>query len=94
MPSDNTAPVQLTPLGKLFFASLVSWIMNGTKFNWNVKGEPEKIEIMAKAVIASKQFQDELKRPGATVESVIEKLNQKNAAALEFETQTGMKWLL
>jgi len=92
MPSTPTT--ELTPLGKLFFASLVSWIMNGTPLNWNIKGDPEKVEAMAKAVVASKRFQDELKREGATVESVISKLNDKNKFAQEFEAVTGAKWLL
>lgn len=84
----------LSPVGKLFFASLIGWIMNGTKFNWKLKGEPAIVQAMAKAAIASKEFQDEYKRPGATVDTVMEKLNAKAAAAAEYEKLSGQKWPL
>jgi hypothetical protein len=85
---------ELTPVGKLFFASLLGWIMNGTKFNWKLKAEPKVAEAFSNVVLASKAFQDEIKRQGATVDTVIEKLNAKTKAASEFEAATGQKWPL
>lgn len=88
------ASFELTPVGKLFYASLLGWVMNGTKFNWKIKGEPKAVEAMTKAIVASKAFQEEIKSQTATVDSVIEKLNNKTLAAAEFEKVTGQKWPL
>ena len=85
---------QLSPIGKLFFASLLGWMMHDTKFNWKIKGNPGQIQAMTRAIIASKRFQDEMKRPGATVESVISRLNLKNLTAQQFQTLTGQPWPL
>jgi hypothetical protein len=90
----NTSKTELSPTGKLFFASLASWITKDTKLNWNIKGEPKKIAAMTKAVFASKKFHQELTKPGISVDSIIDKLNEKTKAAAEFEEATGIKWPL
>ncbi len=81
----------LTPVGKLFFGSLVAWIVKGGTLNWKVRGEGAKMQALAKAVIASKRFQEELKNPEATIDSVIEKMNLKNMSSQEFEELTGTR---
>jgi hypothetical protein len=87
--SDN----KLSPIGKLFFASVIGWIF-GKKLNMKLRGDPEKVQAVANAIIASKKFQDELKKPGATIESVLKALNLKKEMAKQFEEISGMPWPL
>lgn len=86
---------KLSAVGKLFFASLVTGIMAGVgRSIMKLKGTPEQIKAITDAIIASKQFQDEVKKPGATVESVIQKMHLKNLTAAEFKKLTGKPWPL
>lgn len=85
---------KLTPVGKLFFGSLLAWMVKGGTLNWKVKGDPAKLQAMVKAIFASKRFQDELSKPGATIESCLEKLNLRNISSKEFEEITGISWPL
>lgn len=85
---------KLSPVGKLFFGSLLAWMAKGAALNWKVKGDPKKLEAMAKAIFASKRFQDELKKPGATIESCLEKLNIKAMTAAQYKEITNMEWPL
>lgn len=81
---------KLSAIGKLFFASLVAGIAAGVgKSMMKIKGTPEQIKAITAAIVASKEFQDEVKRPGATVESVISKMHIKNLTAAEFKRITG-----
>ena len=54
----------------------------------------EEIEAVTNALHASKLFQDELNRPGATVQSVVQKLGVKHMSAAEFERGLGVPWPL
>jgi len=83
---------KMTTLGKLFFASLLTSMTTGQKSPFKVTGDQKKMEVLAKVVQSSKKFQDELKRPGATVDSVIRQLDMKNMDAKAFETTFGVKW--
>lgn len=83
---------KMTTVGKLFFASLLTSMATGQKSPFKVTGDPQKIEILSKAVQSSKKFQDELKRPGATVDSVIRQMDMKNMDAKTFERTFGVKW--
>lgn len=83
---------KMTTLGKLFFASLLTSMATGQRSPFKVTGDPHKIEILSKAVQSSKKFQDELKRPGATVDSVIRQMDVKNMDAKTFERTFGVKW--
>ena len=83
---------KMTTLGKLFFASLLTSMATGQKSPFKVTGDPHKIDILSKAVQSSKRFQDELKRPGATVDSVIRQMDIKNMDAKTFERTFGVKW--
>lgn len=60
----------------------------------NVRGTPRQINAIVDVMMTSKRFQDELRRPGATVDSVIDKLGLKNASASHFERVLGIKWPL
>lgn len=84
---------KLSATGKLFFASLVAYLA-GAKSVVKLKATPEQVKAISDAVMASKQFQDEVKRDGATIESVIEKMRLKNLTAAEFKKITGKVWPL
>jgi len=64
------------------------------KLPFKIRGTPEQINAVIEALMASKSFQQELKKPGATVESVIEKLNLKNMTKERFKQLTGRPWPL
>lgn len=85
---------ELTPLGKLFFGSLIAWISKGSAMPFSIEGPPEHMKALAKAAFASKNYQDELNKPEATIESVMQKLNEKNSAAKEYEQTTGYQFPL
>jgi hypothetical protein len=59
-----------------------------------VRGTPEEIKAVSDAMMASRRFQEELERPEATVESVMQYLGLKHAAAREFERILGIPWPL
>ena len=85
---------KMTTMGKLFFASLLTSMATGQRSPFKVTGDPHRIEILSRAVQSSKRFQDELKRPGATVDSVIRKLDLKNMDAKAFERTFGVRFPL
>lgn len=86
----------LSTTGKIFFASVAAYlagkVASGTFLK--VRGKPDELRAIADALVASKAFQDELKRPGATIDSVIDKMNLKNMTAQKFKQITGKNWPL
>lgn len=76
--------LHLNLVGKLFFAAVGAWLI-GKATNIKLRGTKEEIDAVTNAMMASKRFQEELKRPGATVQSVIDKLGLKHASAKEFQ---------
>ena len=79
--------------GKLLLASLGAWLV-GKVVNTKIRGNQDEMTAVANALMASRRFQDELHRPGATVQSVIEKMRIKQMSASEFERVLGVKWPL
>lgn len=79
--------------GKIFLASLGAWMV-GKYVNTKLRGSRDEVAAVSNALMASKRFQEELRRPGATVQSVIEKLHIKQMSAAEFERVLGIKWPL
>lgn len=79
--------------GKLFMAAVAAWVL-GKSSQLRVKGTKQEIDALANALRASRRFNDELKKPGATVESVMQKLGLKHAKGKEFERITGVPWPL
>lgn len=79
--------------GKIFLASLGAWMV-GKVVNTNIRGTSSEIKAVSNALMSSRRFQDELHRPGATVDSVIEKLRIKQMSASEFERVLGIRWPL
>ena len=85
--------LKLNLLGKIFFASAAAWVV-GKAVNLKIRGTPAEVQAVADAMLASRRFQEELNRPSATVESVMQKLGLKHASAREFERVLGVKWPL
>jgi hypothetical protein len=84
--------IELTPVGKLFVASIVAWLNSDSKLNWNLHGDLDVVKAFTDAVIASKEFQEKVKSSSSTVDDIIMALNKKNTAAKNFETISGKKW--
>jgi hypothetical protein len=85
--------LRMNVLGKIFLTSVAAWLV-GKAINLKIRGTPEEVNAVAGAMIASRRFQDELNRPGATVDSVMNKLNLKHASVREFEQVLGIKFPL
>jgi len=80
-------------LGKIFFATLAAWLV-GKATNTKIRGNQNEVSAITNALMASRRFQDELQKPGASVETVIEKLGLKHMSANEFEKVLGVHWPL
>lgn len=79
--------------GKLFLASLGAWMV-GKYVNTKLRGNRDEISAIANALMSSRKFQEELNRPGASVESVMEKMRVKEMSASTFERVFGVRWPL
>jgi hypothetical protein len=79
--------------GKMLLASLGAWLV-GKSVNTKVRGNVNEVTAISNALLASKSLQEELRSPGATVESVTVKLRAKQASATEFERVIGVPWPL
>lgn len=79
--------------GKMLLASLGAWIV-GKFVSTKLRGNNDEIQAVANALMASRRFQDELRKPGASVQSVIEKLRVKQMSASEFQRVLGVPWPL
>ncbi len=77
--------------GKLFFASAAAYIAGKVIKNMplKIKGTKQQLDAIAGVIVASKAFQDELKKPGASIESVVKKLNLRNMSRNQFQQITG-----
>lgn len=86
----------LSTTGKIFFAAVAAYLAGkvGSGAFLKLRGKPDELRAAGDALVASKAFQDELKRPGATIDSVIEKMNLKNMTADKFKQITGRAWPL
>lgn len=85
--------LQLNLLGKIFFTTVGAWLV-GKATNTKIRGTETEVRAVSNAMMASRRFQDELRKPGATVASVMEKLGLKHASAREFERILGIPWPL
>jgi len=93
---DTKGPInelKLNLLGKIFFTAAAAWLV-GRAVNMKIRGTPHEVQAVANAMMASRLFQQELNRPGATVESVMQKLDLKHASSREFERILGVPWPL
>lgn len=89
---------KLSWAGKIFFAGAAAYIMGkGTQainLPIKIKGTPQQIQAITDAIVSSRRFQEEISKPGATVDSVIEKLRLRNLSKQQFETIVGLPWPL
>lgn len=85
--------LRLNPLGKIFFTTLGAWLV-GKAVNTKIRGSKSQVEALSEALVATKNFQEELYLETATVDSVVEKLNKKHSAAEKFEAEIGLPWPL
>jgi len=63
-------------------------------FPFKLQGTPEQLQAVMEVIKTSQEFQDEVNREGATVETVMQKLNIQNLAKKTFEEKTGKPWPL
>jgi hypothetical protein len=80
-------------LGKIFLTACAAWLV-GKATNIKVRGNIDEVRVVSDVMMATKNFQEELNHPAATVESVMEKLNAKHSSAITFEKVIGMHWPL
>lgn len=87
-------PDSLSTTGKIFFAAVAAYLAGKVSSGafLKLRGTPDELRAVADAIVASKAFQDELKKPDATIDSVIDKMNVKNTTAAKFQEITGNKW--
>jgi hypothetical protein len=94
----NLKEVKLSWAGKLFFGALAATlgaaVYKRMEMPVKVRGTPQQLQAISDAIVASRQFQAELQKPGATVESVIQKLQIRNMTKDRFERITGKPWPL
>jgi hypothetical protein len=83
---------ELSPLGKLFFGSLVAWIIKGSAIPFKIRGTPEQVKAITDAAFAARRLHDELKKPDATIQTVLDKLNEKNKTAENFKNLFGFNF--
>lgn len=83
----------ISTVGKVFLAGVAAWLV-GRASNIKVRGTPEEVKALKNALMSSKKFQQELNKPGATVQSIMDKLQLKNISAQEFERKLGIPWPL
>ena len=84
---------EISTVGKIFLAGIAMSAL-GKPSNIKVRGTPNEIETVKKALMASKALQDELNRPGASVQSIMDRLHLKNISAEEFQQRLGVPWPL
>lgn len=82
---------QLTTMSKILLFIVGAWLV-GKFFKLKVRGSQQQISALSSAMMSSKRFQDELKRPGASLNGVLEKLKVKNMDADRFQKTFGIKW--
>ena len=85
--------LKLNVLGKILLVTLGAWIV-GKVVSTKIRGSKTDVETIGNALMASRRFQDELNHPGASVDSVIRKLDLKHMSTSEFERVLGVPWPL
>ena len=82
---------QLTTMSKILLFIVGAWLV-GKFFKLKVRGSQQQISTLASAMMSSRRFQDELKRPGASLNGVLDRLKVKNMDADRFQKTFGIKW--
>ena len=87
---ENLQEIKLSWAGKLFFAGAAAFIMgrgaqSHVKLPIKVRGTPEQMQAVIDAIVSSKEFRKEIDRPGATIDSVVNKLRLRNLTKQRFQ---------
>jgi len=93
MAQDLHDSFRLSTVGKMFLAGMAGYVL-GQQTGLKVRGTPEEVDAIKNALMASRRFREELSVPGASVETVIQKLKLKHASAREFERVLKVPWPL
>jgi hypothetical protein len=91
--------------GKLVFAGIASYLghsaYKGIKaaaappsIPIKIRGNPQQMRAFVDAIVSSRAFQQEISKPGASIEGVFAKLKIKNMNRSQFERLTGRRWPL
>ena len=98
---DFLKEIKLSWAGKLFFSGVAAYVAGAAikgsgnvKLPIKVRGTPQQMRAVIDAVVSSKEFQREVSRPGATIDSVVQKLRLRNMTKDRFFQLTGMAWPL
>lgn len=84
---------KLSTVGAIWAMAAGAWLV-GKASHIKIRGDADEIELLKRALLSSKRFQSELRKPGATAASVIQALRLKNASASEFTRILGIPWPL
>lgn len=84
---------KMSTVGKLFLTGMAAWIV-GRASKMKIRGSRQEVGAIERALRSSRRFQDEIKKPGASVQNVMDKLRLKNASASEFQRILGVPWPL
>ena len=95
---NSTHPPRLNELhvngvGKVLFAGVAAWLA-GHAISLRIRASKLEALALARAMVASKRFQQELAKPGATIEQVMRALGDKTRSAREFEDTFEQRWPL
>lgn len=85
---------ELSTLGKIFFASFLNSMNTGKKSPFRISGDRDKIAVLMKVSQCTKDFHDEIKKPEATIDSVIRAMDLKNIEAKNFYNTFKFPWPL
>jgi hypothetical protein len=78
----------------LLFSNIAALLSGHTTAELKLHGTPEQIEALNEAFTATQGFQDELYSSSASLDSIVEALRAKHAAAAKFEKLLGVSWAL
>lgn len=67
----------------------ISAVMLGQSAGYSFLGTREQLDALTRAMLMTHVFESEMKRDGATVESVMEALDRKHRAVQKFEKLFG-----
>jgi hypothetical protein len=89
----------LSFFGKLFFAGVVSYLAKGgsveaPKIPIKIRATKEQIKAIMDVISATKELQDVINKPDVPIETVIEKIKNKNQKKEEFFRSVGRSWPL
>lgn len=82
---------EMTTMSKVLLFAIGAWLV-GKFIKLKMRGNQQQISTLAAALLSSKKFQEELRKPGASMDSVIQRLKVKNMDADRFEKTFGIKW--